>query len=242
VAVIFKNFFVLQYKGAWGKKIPVANVDHPLDRGVPFLPRYVNIYLDFSGFWVREAAWILDSSGEAAARRFVDGVAEIYERAAAVYRRCLSTTTRPRYLKSARFIIIHSFDPHLMCIPSLHVMLMIYVALAIPGVYAEKLASVRRHALAITDSVLFIKQHSVNCVAAAMYAMTAMSPGLFPPDEALRFANDLFRNSVDTPLHADDIRRYVAGLYLQFLDESRGAADWTAPLLNFLKRSTPVKL
>jgi hypothetical protein len=67
--------------------------------------------------------------------------------------------------------------------------------------------------------------------------MTVMLPELFPPAEAERFAGDLFTESGDTPPDADAIRRYVAGLYRQFIREWEQGKnnEWDAPLLSFLR-------
>jgi hypothetical protein len=59
--------------------------------------------------------------------------------------------------------------------------------------FAAQAEELRRGALTITEAVLYIKQHSVNCISAAMYAMSRFDPRLFPVEEAERFASDLFR-------------------------------------------------
>jgi hypothetical protein len=229
ISAIMRNFFLLQYYAAITKKIPVTNVDHPLDAEIPFLPKYVDIYMDFSGFWIRRLAAVLRKEGKQAARAFIADIMEIYERAATVYKQNMSTTARPRYLKSPHFVTIHLLDPHLMCIPSLHVMLMIYtgVRCQVPGV--------REHALRITDSVLFIKQHSVNCISAAMYAMTCMLGEKFPPEIAGQFADQIFTLSHDASVpRADEIRAYIKSLYHQFLS-GYDEKQWEKPLLDFLQ-------
>jgi hypothetical protein len=251
VLSIIKNFFVLQYKGKLQKKIPVKNVDHALDKCIPFLPGYVKVYMDFSGLWIRTAAQILaaskkhiqvNGSGEkaqAAAVDFINGITGIYEQAALIYRIHLSTTTRPKYLRTPPFLVIHVFDPHLMCIPSLHVMVMIWVYAKAKEVARSngfvEIEGLRERALAITDSVLFIKQHSVNCIAAAMYAMTRFAPAIFPESEASAFSSALFTQSAkDAPPNAPEIRAYIYTLYKRFLDNSKPYPQWEHPLLEFL--------
>jgi hypothetical protein len=50
---VMRDFFFLQFSVKFGlKKIVVLNVDHPLDRTVPFRPEKVGVYLDFVAFWV----------------------------------------------------------------------------------------------------------------------------------------------------------------------------------------------
>jgi hypothetical protein len=240
------NFFFRQYKGALLRNIPVVNVEHPLDEKIPFLPRKVDVYLDFIAFWIRTADFLNRAypRQKAVAADFIASIGRLYKAAARVYAECLSTTKRPFYVGTLRFALIHAFDPHLMCIPSLHVMVVIrtYTAFAdiIRGfghteTYAKQAAELRLHALAITESVLYIKQHSVNCVAAAMYAMTRFDPRLFPEQEAQAFAENLFTDAALPPDDASRIRDHILALYRRFLDQGQNE-DWTKPLLAFLNR------
>jgi hypothetical protein len=241
------NFFFRQYKAALLKNLPVSNVEHPLDEKIPFLPKKVNIYLGFVGCWVRVIGFFVKYYGKKsfeATASFIEGMGLLYAFAAEVYAKHLSTTNRPHYLGTFRFMLIHAFDPHLMCIPSLHVMVVIrmytkFAAIARSFGDEENLAAQRaelqRGALAITEAVLYVKQHSINCVAAAMYAMTRFDAALFPPEEAADFASRLF---TDAALAADDaarIREHILALYRQFLSQGEGAASWDEPLLAFLR-------
>lgn len=244
-ASIFRNFFGLQYWGLLSGKIPVSRVDHPLDEKIPFDPSRVGIYMDFSAFWIRCQGFLLSRFGSAAeneVRDFLAAIGKLYAFAAEVYKRNLSTTRRPRYLKDFRFYLIHTFDPHLMCIPSLHVMVMIlsYTRFrkSISVMRAEKdcaaqCAEIDRGAGNITEAVLFVKQHSVNCIAAAMYAMTCFDGELFPPAEAEAFLSALFTGSLPNK-DAEAVRGHIKNLYERFLDEGKNTEDWTRPLLNFL--------
>jgi hypothetical protein len=226
----------------------VVSVDHPLDQKIPFMPRWVGIYLDFTAFWIRLAGFLLRRYGRggiAPAREFIDSIGRIYPFAAEVYGECLSTTRRPRYLGHPRFVLIHGADPHLMCVPSLHVMVMIRSYTQFRSILrslggeeelAGKILEVEQGALAITASVLLVKQHSVNCVAAAMYAMSCFDGELFPPDWAEGFVSDLSRL---LPLACAEDRRAVGGymleLYRRFLREGTTAASWKEPLTAFLR-------
>jgi hypothetical protein len=88
-----------------------------------------------------------------------------------------------------------------------------------------------------------VKQHSVNCVAASLYAMTCFDPSLFPPEEAEDFSSRLFTNHetqfhgpVPSPLKEDapEIRAHILNLYRRFLNE-QGMGSWKEPLLAFLR-------
>jgi hypothetical protein len=245
---IFRNFFLLQYWAAlFPGRYPVFRADHPLDEKIPFRPRQVEVYLDFVAFWVRALGFILSRFGRRgfpAAKEFLDSMGSLYEYAAQVYRTAFSTTDRPRYLKSPRFVVIHAFDPHLMCIPSLHVMVVIRTYTLFRNVlerlsaaerYAGQIEEIRRGALDITEAVLYVKQHSVNCISAAMYAMTSFDRSLFPPEEAGAFALELFTRT-ENPAGADGrlIREHIISLYRRFAAEGEKASSWKEPLINFL--------
>jgi hypothetical protein len=248
IASAFRNFFLLQYRAALSPGlIPVTRVDHPLDLKIPFLPGKVKTYLDFIAFWVRCLGFLLRQCGRKAlepVRSFIESIGQAYAFAAEVYRINLSTTDRPFYIRRLRFLIIHTVDPHLMCIPSLHVMIVIRTytlfketikAMGNEALFAAQAEELRLGALAITEAVLYVKQHSVNCISAAMYAMSRFDPRLFPPAEAERFASDLFSegNSI-TKEDRDEIREYIIALYRRFLTEGEKCDDWKKPLLDFM--------
>ena len=246
---IQKNFFGLQRK-AYKKKIhiPVVNVEHPLDKKIPFAPSFVGIYMDFSMFWVRMLAFLLDAFGKKAYRYVKDYLYEIerlYKEAAKVYSRIMSTTCRPVYKKSILFRIIYMFDPHLMCIPSLHVMIVIMTYTNFRHILSELCAAdefkdeaekAYRHAVSITDSILLVKQHSVNCVSAGMYAIHCFSPSLFSAEEAARFTDSLLRLPPDIVAEdaAAEIRLHILNLFTLFLEERKKAPLWEDVLISFL--------
>ena len=95
-------------------------------------------------------------------------------------------------------------------------------------------------ALAITAAVLFVKQHSVNCISAAMYAMSRFDPPLFPPEEARRFASDIFGEHGTDVKEVDKITGYIISLYDSFIEKSKESKNtersWEEPLLDFLKK------
>jgi hypothetical protein len=248
---IFYNFFFLQYKAAFlPGRVPVSQADHPLDKKIPFTPRKVDVYLDFVAFWVRALGFLLRSFGRRGlepVKRFLESMGGLYAWAARVYTKNLSTTERPRYLARPRFVVIHAFDPHLMCIPSLHVMVVIRtytlfrkILLELGEAGAPQIEEIRRGSLAITEAVLYVKQHSVNCISAAMYAMTSFDKSLFPPDEAESFTAELFRQGLPGG-DGEEIRFHILSLYRRFLTEGEQAPLWTEPLLDFLK-SLPRKI
>jgi hypothetical protein len=278
-ASIFYNFFFCQYRAALflrkkphanGKtrgKIPVSQVDHELDQKIPFNPDWIGVYLDFVAFWIRALGFLLKKYGKRAlpwVRDFLDSMGGLYAFAGGVYGKNLSTTRRPFYIRRPRFLLIHLFDPHLMCIPSLHVMVVIRTYTKFAAILgslgpsegdSDRIAGVKQGAQDITEAILYVKQHSVNCVAAAMYAMSRFDEALFPREEAGDFLAGLFsadRQRVPVSgkrgrVSAEDgvlIRNHIGGLYARFLAELPAklpaeAPSWEKPLLDFLQKDVP---
>ncbi|GHU60783.1 hypothetical protein FACS189445_1120 [Spirochaetia bacterium] len=250
IASIFNNFFLLQYRASLlPGRIPVTSVDHPLDEKVPFIPRWVDTYLDFVPFWIRILGFLLRRYGRRAlqpAKDFLTDMGRLYRFAAEVYSKNMSTTRRPHYIARFRFFLIHLTDPHLMCIPSLHVMVMILSYTRFREILrsfgdeealAPQIDAINSGAALITEAVLYVKQHSVNCVAAAMYAMRRFDPRLFPPAEAERFVSRLFAEPDGlTPADGQIIRDHITALYRCFMEDSLDPGEpWEAPLIRFLR-------
>lgn len=249
VRTALTDFFWLQFRVKWRlRRVPVVSVDHPLDAGVPFSPDRIDAYLDFVAFWIRPLGHIGRRFGQEAQYRytveFLELIERCYREAADVYRDQMSTTRRPRYYKG-RFLAIHLLDPHYLCVPSLHVMVVVLAwtfyrrAFAELGADAEEAAALNRElfdgAAEITETVLYIKQHSVNCIPAALYAMSRITPGDFTPADAAAFMERLF---VDAPAVSDTdaagIRESIRDTFDRLTDEGRSDAEWAAPVRRML--------
>jgi len=268
VISIFYNFFIRQHHAAFlPGKVSVTKVDHKLDEKIPFVPSWIKIYIDFVQFWIRMLGFYLHRYGRKAfipVRDFIKSMGELYAFAAEVYTKNQSTTKRPFYIARPRFFVIHLLDPHLFCIPSLHVMVVIHGYLQFSAIarslgvekkLKEQAMEMEKGALAISQAILFVKQHSVNCIPAALYAMTCFSPELFTPQEAIRFTNLLFSDapSCDQSLkksnvhpasspsikinEADktEIKSHILALYNDFLSGRDISRPWYEPLLKFLR-------
>jgi hypothetical protein len=253
ILTIWRDFFFFQYQAAWKPgRVPVVRVDHPLDETIPFTPKKVAVYLDFVAFWIRAAGFIYKRYkktdwGIEATKDFIEKIEGLYKAAREVYGQSLSTTNRPRYLKSPRFIVIHLTDPHLMCVPSLHVMIVVRTYTAFRAIlqkageaalYKDEIEAMRCGAIAIAEAVLLVKHHSVNCIPAALYAMSRFDPPLFPREEAEDFAAELFSGGEFAGI-ADAavlVRDHIVNLYRNFMAEGESAEDWTAPLVAFLRK------
>jgi hypothetical protein len=249
LGTVLRDFFFLQFAVKFGfKKIKIINVDHALDRAVPFTPGKVSIYLDFVAFWIRPLAYIGKRYGMAAqyeyTRRFLSLVDRSYRDAAAVYRFRMTTTRRPKYYKG-KFLTIHLFDPHYLCVPSLHIMIVVLafnfyrVAFDELGMGDEEKNALNKEmyegAVDIAETVLYIKQHSVNCIPAALYAMTRIMPEEVTPTVVVRFIESLFAKSdLVTTEDAAKIRQHIEHLYEVLYLEGCHDATWIAPLQRWL--------
>jgi len=224
-------------------------------------------------YWIRMLAFLLHTYGRRAydaAREFIVSMGRLYAFAAQTYQKNFSTTDRPFYIARPRFFVIHLFDPHLMCVPSLHVMVVIWTyrkfevilrSFNDAGSYSAQIEEMKQGALAITHAILFVKQHSVNCVAAALYAMTCFDRELFPPEEAEAFINLLFWEAPPaaplrtgrlpanyrvrpwaaprTKIPAADasvIKAHITSLFRRFFEEGKKTKNWEEPLLNFMQQ------
>lgn len=242
VRTVVKDFFWLQFSVRLGvRKVPIVWVDHALDAAVPFEPDKIGVYLDFIAFWIRPLGLIGERFGRDAQRRYTTEYLALIERcyreAADVYAATMSTTRRPRYLKG-RFLTIHLFDPHYLCVPSLHVMIVVLThtffrrAFAELGASEAEVAAVSGElfdgAVAITETVLYIKQHSVNCIPAALYAMARITPDAVTDADAAAYVAALF---ADAPsVAAGDvaaIRAHVSEVYGQLVADGASDNDWT---------------
>jgi len=207
VISIMRNFFISQFRLAiFPSRVPVSRVDHPLDLKIPFTPAWINVYIDFVAYWLRMLAFLYKTYGKRSIgpiTEFVESIGKLYAFVATVYRKNLSTMKRPFYVSSRRFFTIHLLDPHLMCVPSLHVMVVTFAHAKFAAIlrsfgeaetHSAILDETMRGALAICKAILFVKQHSVNCIGASIYALTRFDGELFPPEKAEEFCTRFFES------------------------------------------------
>ncbi len=250
------HFFLPQYQSVlWPRHRLVATLGHPLDRDIPFRPREVVTYLGYVTFWFKTLCWFYDRIGRAVLpdiRRSMDEVLLLYREAGAIYRRCQSTTTTRAPLPNhPYFALIYLLDPHLACIPSLHVLLICHNYLGAARILrrhglrageAERLQkAVREEAVRIIEAVLLVKQHSLVDVAPSLFLLTALFPDDCGPEHVADFVRRLFRSwRVDESVKAR-MRRLMLLSYDEFVTgwEARGRHGHREQLLEFLERYTP---
>lgn len=244
------NFFFLQLKRALNlTRIPIIYVDTPLDEKIPFIPEKVNIYMDFVPFFLRPILMlslrIKTKQSAELEKDFMKILSDMYKNTASIYRFCMTTTHRPKYYKG-KFGSIHAFDQHLLCLPSLHVTICTvtyayYKSLRGKGILPEqeledRIAEIRSYAIQIIESVLFVKQHSVNCIPAAIYMVTVTTPDdFFTVEDAHELINSIFMQCHQMP---SDLRTEVINHFMNFYDrcyeESKNSESWQEPIKNWL--------
>ena len=268
-------FFIPQFAVKFKmRKIPVLHVDSELDYKIPFTPMKIKDYTQFLNLWISPLSFLFKRFG---ANKFTVSVCDemmrladdCYLYAYKVYGYAMSTTKRPlckvERKAAANFHMIRTWDPHYMCVPSLHISIIVLAIFYFRNVFklcsadkADVSASssdvmpdnarpgdmyvltqeeisqfnkeIYENGIRIAESVLFIKQHSVNCIAAALYMMRCCIPQLFTDADVHEFVQNLFLNNTDVTLQdAATIRSYILNLYEKFCNESEVLTDFAQP-------------
>lgn len=248
---VVSNFFIIQQKQKFKiTNIPVVHVDHNLDSQIPFAPSKVKIYLDFVWFIARTMDVLFcrleKEKAISALAEFEKFITKLYREAGTIYSKTLTTTDRPKYFASPRFVIIHAFDPHLLCVPSLHVAIVagtwafVRKILKTTGMNEyeaqEILDEIYSGAIKISESVLYVKQHSINCVTAALYFLTAINEkNFFSEKDAENFIEKLFQDSTDIfPSDVLEIHEYMKKMYKNLIKDNKKTENWQAPIFSWL--------
>ena len=250
VRTALQKFFLLQFSVKWKfRKIPVVHVDNELDKKIPFTPERISTYLDFIHSLARPLGYFIQNFKQKERAevgvKVLNELRNCYQTSYGIYSFSMSTTNRPNYKKDRHFRLIHALDPHLMCVPSLHVAIMIMAWVVYREIFnsydfneEEKkyyTAQVFECTKSITETVLYVKQHSVNCIPAAIYMMTVMLKDRFTIQDAVEFMDCLFVESTDIPEETKkEINTYIHTMFERFLLEGSSEEDWTVPIKNWL--------
>ena len=249
---ILRNFFLIQQMQVFHiTHRPVINVQNALDDKIPFEPDKVNTYLGFVAFFIKPLDMLQKRLGYVKAapylRQHVKHLAAAYKNASSIYRYSMTTTNRPDYNENVAFKTIHAADPHLLCVPSLHVAICIviyscYKAFFKEGILPEeeaqrRLNEIKLRAIAIIESVLFVKQHSVNCIPTAFYMVNAVfGEDFFSAEEAISFFDDIFANSLEiTSQVKQEIYEYFTLLFERNFLENSFNDKWQDSIKRWLK-------
>ena len=253
-ATILKEFFFVQYFEKFHiLHIPVVHVDHPLDKKIPFTPSKVVVYLDFINLWVRPLAMLVKKFGfwhaSRLTKKWMLRFRKLYQCCGKIYHFRLTTTDRPKYKEMREFRQIHALDPHFLCVPSLHVSTVFLAWGFYRKIFGEENFSeiekqewteeLYKGALEITETVLYVKQHSVNCIPAALYLATANFPELVTVEDAHKFIFEMFANpegfSEETALQ---VREHILTTYDKYRADGAKSENWYDPVREFLVNYT----
>lgn len=248
------KFFFLQFSVKMKlRKIPVVSVDNALDKKIPFTPERVSVYLDFIHSLARPLGFCISTFKGKERVKIITGVLDLlrscYDTASRIYSFRMSTTDRPHYKKDRHFRLIHALDSHLMCVPSLHVAIMIMAWIYYRDVFKLPFFNeeetkyytdqVYESARAITETVLYVKQHSVNCIPAAIYMMTNLLTDKFTLEDANYFIDTLFVQCTDiSDQTKQELYTYIHTMFNRFVQENASTDDWTVPIKNWLVNYT----
>lgn len=248
------KFFLLQFlRKLRIIRTKIVHVDHELDNCIPFKPEVLDIYLDFINFWLRPISMLQQKfgvrKGTEIANDFLKYITLTYREAYNLYKHCMTTTCQPE-TDDAGLKFIRLLDPHYLCVPSLHIAVIIlttsfYRHLFEQDLFTEQekknwIQELEAHGMEIADSVLYLKQHSVNCIPAALYMMTKIVPELVSPTVAVPFLDKLLRNdtSIDNTTQKK-ITEHIQFIYERFLLEGTMEDDWKTPILRWLDTYEP---
>lgn len=232
LSTVWREFFYPQYRLRWlANDRRIYSIGGEIDAKIPFRPEYYAKYLSFVSLWLKTLGFVRKKAGNRMMPKlleFVAGMDRLYREAGAISRTYPTTTPRPPGMQNARMLVIKAFDPHYHCLPSLHIVIVVYTFLKysewVPELQGSNVEAdvwkryLRREMMQIAESVLYVKQHSVSCIAASLFFMAVHCPAT---DEAFveAFLEGLFEERNDVP--AQEIRHHIRCLYLEFWTRSR---------------------
>ena len=242
-------FFLPQYfRKIKLTRTPIKHVDHALDEKVPFRPDYVGKYMDFINIWIRPLSMLMHRfgtiQGAPLCAEWLRYLTLVYHEAMRIYKVSMTTTYRPK-TDSKKMKALYAADPHYMCVPSLHIIIVCLtfsfyrMIFEREGFTDEEKAMWNKElfdcASGIGETVLYVKQHSVNCIPAALYMLTRIVPELFTSETVEEFISSLFANVDDIPKEdCEKIQGHIRSTFERFKLAGEGESDWTVPILSWL--------
>ena len=248
IGTIMTTFFLPQFQSRLRiKKRKVVNVDHELDKLIPFSADYIKIYMGFIPLWIKSIYFIYQEFGNVSLPlivEYINNIGELYRSGFDVSNNCQSTTTRPGSGRNIPLKLIHWADPHLHCVPSLHVMIVCFNHLRIGTIikklaegtdgYEAELAYLGNQAILITNSILFMKQHSINCIPAGLFAISTECSE-FTDEYALNLIEEIRKMNTGSINRMEEIAAYISDLYVDFVKSSDSDSSREI-LIDFLLR------
>lgn len=247
IGTVSRRFFLDQfmYRLKPGR-VPVKNIEHPLDAWIPVRYEMAGVYLGFIKLWIYALAYLRRHIGPDFDDDIVDflaGLQRCYADAAGIYGQCLSTTRRPARAPCPSLAFVYAVDPHLFCVPSLHVLVVGYTyhrlrgllaARGLDGRFAVELAALRDRAIAITESILYVRQHSVNCIPAALSMLQVIVPS-YDEVESKAFLSALFIGEPElSEYRRAEALAYMVALYDTLCSAGKGQEERYGAIVKFL--------
>jgi hypothetical protein len=247
ISTVLGRFFIDQfmYRMKPGM-VPVKNIEHPLDAWILVRYEFAGVYLGFIKLWISALSYLRKRIGPEFDDDMLDflvGLERCYADASGIYRQCLSTTRRPARAPCLRLAFVYAVDPHLFCVPSLHVLVVGYTyrrlrdllgARGLASRFAVELEALRDRAIAITESILYVRQHSVNCIPAALSMLQVIVPS-YDAAESKAFLSALFEHEPDlAPYRRMEVLRYMDSLYDGLTEVGMGQAERYGAIVDFL--------
>jgi hypothetical protein len=243
LAAAVREFFLPQFQTRLlpGTR-PVVVVSHPSDDSLPFVPSLFRRYLSYFTTWLNTLSYLYRIYGKMVLKdieKMMRDVVRLYEVSGSVYRHCQSTTTSRRSAPTNPFfLLIALFDPHLHCIPSLHVLTVCYnyyrtrqiTARFDPdGASGRRLAAqTYAAALQISEAILLVKQHSLLDIGPSLFLLSREFPG-YDDGEIRRFVSDLFPDTAVVDRRTGQrLRAVILSSYERLLALQRSRRDCPA--------------
>ncbi len=256
IFTVIAKFFLSQYfRKIHFTRIPVKHVDHKLDEKIPFSPEYLHTYMRFINYWinvmsmgeVKFGLW----HGTEICGKFVSYLVKAYDNAYQMYKQTMTTTYRP-HCDDRKVKAMRRADPHFLCVPSLHIAIICLTYYFYKDLFehedfyqSEKdrwLGELYKEMMAIARSVLYLKQHSVNCIPAALYMVCKIAPSFFSPNDAVHFIQHFLDEAQDiSESDKEEIVNYTLFIFERFLLEGTPEDDWTVPVVRWLSEYEPYK-
>ncbi|MBQ9539498.1 MAG: hypothetical protein IJU95_09525, partial [Treponema sp.] len=243
------KFFIPQYlEKIHILRVPVKHVDHELDGKIPFRPELLPVYMRFINFWVDTISMLQVKfgiwNGAALGARLLRRLRTAYSSAYDIYSFCMTTTERPA-TDDKGIRALRRADPHYFCVPSLHIAIIVLTYSFYKKLFTEEdftedekqawLSELKEEGLAIGRSVLYLKQHSVNCLPAALYMMCRIAPDIVTADIAGFCIGSLMDGVEDiAPEDKEAIMAHILSMFESLMKAGEGTGDWTLPLKHWI--------
>ena len=119
LGTIVTTFFIPQFQACLRiKRRKIVNVDHELDKLIPFSADYMKVYMGFSPLWIKSVYFLYLEFGKRALpliATFINNIGQLYRSGFDVSNRCQSTTTRPHSGKNIPLKMIPGRSPPPLC-------------------------------------------------------------------------------------------------------------------------------